>query len=105
MTKLLFLPRCLREEQYQTLKEEGEKRGYEVTRIIGSSQFIDILAGYENVDVERIVGIACPHEVRHFLEEYTPRLKERGVEVVSFNLTKEKCKDTEANLEDVIGVL
>lgn len=104
MVKLLFLPHCLLEEYVNKIRAEGEKKGYEVYIIRGSSIFKKTLENYDLNSIEEIVGVVCEGEIEH-LREYTKKLFDLGIEVKSIPLLKDGCKDTSVDLEKVLGLL
>ncbi len=100
--KLLFLPHCLKKEFIAKLSEEGEKRGYKVFIAPGGSIIEKILREYEKID--KILGIACEKEIKLAME-YTKGLSEKGTIIKSIELSKDGCKDTEVDLDEVLEVL
>lgn len=100
--KLLFLPHCLKKEYFQKIKEAGEKKGYEVHIVNGSSIIKKILIGVESIG--EIVGIACKDEIKLALE-YTKPLADKGTIIKTVTLSKDGCKDTEVSLDKALEAL
>lgn len=100
--RLLFLPHCLNKDCSKKLIKEGGERGYKVYIVPGSSMVEKILSKYDNID--KIVGIACGKELELAME-YTSHLSVKGVKIEKVKLSKDGCKNTEVNLEEVLKIL
>ncbi|MBU0894466.1 MAG: DUF116 domain-containing protein [Nanoarchaeota archaeon] len=102
MTKLLFLPYCLKKIQIQKLKKIAIEKNYEVYVVGGSSRVKKILQQYKNI--EYLVGIACEDEIK-LAQNYIQKLKNNGTKTKAILLTNDGCKGTCVNIEKVIAEL
>jgi hypothetical protein len=103
--KILFLPHCLRED----LKEEIRERvgdTYDIHVVPGGSRVKMIVdeAIERGEDIEKIVGIACGCEIK-LANDYFKKIDFSQDKIFAVQLSKDGCKNTEVDLEDVWNVL
>ena len=103
MTKILFLPHCLKEAYKKEIRKFVEGINYEVYVVPGGSMLKNILKKHTPCSIEKLVGVACKDEVNlalQYLEDFGIKDK-----IVSITLTKEGCKNTTVDLETVFSKL
>jgi len=102
MTKLLFLPNCLEDNQKQRLETYGQQHGYEVHVVKGGSAVKRVLGEYEIIDV--IVGVACVDEIE-LSRKFTDSFRGNGTRIAEITLLAEGCEETSVDLEKVVEAL
>lgn len=104
MTKLLFLPHCLNQEQKDKIILAGKQQGFEVHVAGGGSVVKNILKEKQNDKIEKIIGIACKDELE-LAKKYTKPAKENGTKVIPIKLKTNGCKNTIVDLNEVLKSL
>ncbi|PJE81649.1 hypothetical protein COU58_01765 [Candidatus Pacearchaeota archaeon CG10_big_fil_rev_8_21_14_0_10_32_42] len=103
MTRLLFLPSCLREDYFSEAVAIAKNNGYEVYRVPGASKMKRILLNYDLNSIEKFVGIVCDDEIN--LAKIFANKSGILERVISFPLSKDGCVDTEFDLESFKKIL
>ena len=94
--RIVYISHCIKKKLQAKIKQEAEKLGYAVLVVGGGSQVKKTIQNYKAA-----VGVACKDELEDF-----ERIKEKlGCPVQTVQLTKEGCKNTEDNLQDVYKTL
>ncbi|MBU3907307.1 MAG: DUF116 domain-containing protein [Nanoarchaeota archaeon] len=107
MRKVLFLPKCLIQEQVDEIKSKAEKKGYEVYVVPGASKVKKILDGYEAEGdiIDKLIGVACELELS-LSEKYLPKYGVlENAKISKVMLLKDGCEDTYTDLEKFLEIL
>jgi len=118
MTKIIFLPHCLRNQECEAklesdgyhclncgrceignFKKTAEEKGYKVFIVPGGSMVKNILSKYP--DPEVVIGVACEAE----LKEGKAITESKGIKSKRLQLLKDGCINTEVDFKKLYEMI
>ena len=118
MSKLIFLPHCLRDSTCQTkltehgytalhcgkcniceFRKKAESKGYNVFVVPGGSMVKKIMKDFPNPEL--VIGVACGPELKEAMEI----MKKHKINAKTLALSKDGCMNTEVNWQKLYAMI